>query len=100
MLLSIWQSTSPPPRGAGYLNPTTRCEPPQRGEPPELNHPEASRTNHPPPRLQGEPEVAGGNETFATPKAQGTGRQAGVTDGIDRSENSKTEIELYRGLVH
>ena len=44
--------------------------------------------------------MAGGSETFATPQAQGIGRQAGVTDGIDRSENSKTEIELYRGLVH
>ena len=30
--------------GAGYLNPTTRCELPQRGEPPELNHLETSRT--------------------------------------------------------
>ena len=42
----------------------------------------------------GAPEVAGGNETFATPQAQGIGRQAGVTDGkIDQSENSKTEVE-------
>ena len=50
----------------------------------------------------GEPEVAGGNETFATPQAQGIGRQqAGVTDGkVDQSEeDSKTELELYRGLV-
>ena len=48
----------------------------------------------------GAPEVAGGNETFATPQAQGIGRQAGVTDGkIDQSENSKTEVELYRELV-
>ena len=49
----------------------------------------------------GEPEVAGGNETFPTPQAQGNGLQAGVTDGnIDQSEeDSKTDLELYRGLV-
>ena len=48
----------------------------------------------------GEPEVAGGNETFATPQAQCIGRQAGVTEGkIDQPEDSKTECELYRGLV-
>ena len=46
----------------------------------------------------GEPEVAGGNETFTTPQTQGPGRQAEVTDGKgDQSEDSK---ELYyRGLV-
>ena len=38
----------------------------------------------------GEPEVAGGNETFTTPQTQGTGRQAEVTDGKgDQSEDSK-----------
>ena len=48
----------------------------------------------------GEPEVAGGNETFATPQDQGIGRQAGVTDGkIDQSKDSKTEVDLFRGLV-
>ena len=37
----------------------------------------------------GEPEVADGNETFATPQDQGIGRQAGVTEGkIDQPEDS------------
>ena len=50
--------------------------------------------------------MAGGDETFATPQAQGIGRQqAGVTDGKvdppgeDLKEDSKTELELYRGVV-
>ena len=50
----------------------------------------------------GEPEVAGGNETFATPQAQCIGRQAGVTEGkIDqrgrkiRRQSASSTVGLF-----